>query len=543
LRAVYYSRISTQKEIQLSALKNQIEEAKQKIKSKGWELIDSYVDEGISGTSVEKRDEYNRLLRDIKTDKFDIVVVKSIDRMNRESTDWGLFTREIVRNNKKLYYYLDDRFYDLETKIIDNIYAEFAEQYSRDLSKKINNAHKHRQEKCTTVLITSATWGYDKVGKEVVVNIKEAEIVKLIYDLCIEGYGSRSISKELSKRGIRGRSGSAFAEITIRRIIRNPLFMGTVIMNKRHKNFNTKKTTKNPESEWIIHENAVIPIVSNEIWKEANRAMDTRSVEVKTDENKIKRIGKNKGKFDLSGKIFCGDCGSAYWRRYRKSVSGNQIIDWSCKEYIQRGRKNIKDIRGTKQLKVISENEGCDNIHIKEEDLNNILIEVSKKLFGKSKKTIINKTFSIFKSVLSQDTLEKDRIRVELDKKNIIIQKNLLMDKLLDGIISDTDYKNKDDELEMKLTNVIERETSLIEKKDKTINIEERIKSLENELESQGTDGANLIAIIQHIVKILIFTDRIEIYLDFYKPVFVGLNQDKSIKEIKSDYQYVDTGI
>jgi len=543
MRAVYYSRISTLKEIQQSSLRDQQEEAEEIIKSKGWELVDSYVDEGISGTSIEKRDEYNRLLRDIKTDRFDVVVVKSIDRMNRESTDWGLFTREIVRNDKQLYFYLDNRFYSPDTKMMDNIYAEFAEQYSRDLSKKINNAHKHRQEKGTSILITSATWGYDKVGKEVVVNEKEAEIVSLIYDLCIKGYGSRSISKELSNRGIRARSGNAFAEITIRRIIRNPLFMGTVVMNKHHKDFNTKRTITTPESEWITHENAVIPIVSKEIWNEANRIMDTRSVEVKTDENKTKRLGINKGKFDLSSKIICGECGSIYWRRYRKNINGEQIVDWSCKEYIQRGRKNIKDVRGKDQLKVINENEGCDNIHIKEDDLNNILIEVSRKLFGKSKKTIINKTLSIFKSVLSQDTLEKDRTRIETDKKNIINQKKLLLDKLLDGIISDADYKKRDSELEIKLTNVIERETVLIQKEDKAINVEERISELENVLETEGTDMANLKLIIQHIEKVIIFADRIEIYLDFYKPVFVGIGKDKAIKEINSDYRYVDTGI
>lgn len=288
MRAVCYCRVSTEEESQKNALISQIKEAEICINKNGWSIVDKYIDEGKSGTQTKQRDEYNRLYEDLKSNKFDIIVIKSQDRLMRNTKDWYLFVDELVSNNKKLFFYLDDKFYTPDDALITGIKAILAEEYSRELSKKINNAHRNRQKAGSSVILTSATWGYEKKNKEVIINESEAEIVRLIYDLCIQGYGSRSISKELGKKGIKSRTGQEFAEVTIRRIIRNPLFKGTVIMNKKSKDFNTKKTTINPECEWIYHENAVPAIVSYEIWNEANRIMDTRSIEVHSNEVKKK---------------------------------------------------------------------------------------------------------------------------------------------------------------------------------------------------------------------------------------------------------------
>ncbi|MDF2950431.1 MAG: Site-specific recombinase [Anaerocolumna sp.] len=539
MNAVYYCRVSTEEDSQVKAMESQIQEAKKCIENNDWIEIDGYVDEGKSGTATTKRDEYNRLLNDLESDKFEIIVIKSQDRLMRNTKDWYIFIDKLVTNNKKLFFYLENKFYTPDDALITGIKAILAEEYSRDLSKKLNNAHRNRQEKGNSVVITSSTWGYDKINKEVVVNEKEAEIVKLIYDLYIQGYGSRTISKELSNRGIKSRTGKDFAEITIRRIIRNPLFKGTAVMNKRHMDFNTKKTYHNPESEWIYHENAVPPIISSEIWEQANKIMDTKSKEVHGEEFGKRRQGKNLGKFNLSSKIICGECESVYWRRYRKNTKGEQIVDWSCSEYVKRGRKNKIDSRGKNKIKLNAKEGGCDNIHINDNDIYNIIVKISNKVFNKDKNNIIDKYTAVLNIAFSNETLQDEKQQLESEKVKILNQKNILLDKLLDDIITNDDYKRKDYELENRLNQIIAKEETLTEREKEASSQEKRINELKELLEIEGNDEIKVDKIISHIEKIVIFPDYMKVYLDFYDEININIQKGEKGKK---EYLYVDTG-
>lgn len=525
MKAVYYCRVSTDEEKQLNALEVQIEQAIECIQKNGWDLIDGYIDEGKSGTDTKNRNEYNRLYNDLNTTKFDIIVIKSQDRLMRNVKDWYLFVDKLVTNNKKLYIYLENRFYTPDDALISGIKAILAEEYSRELSKKISNRHKKRQETGSNIVLTSATWGYDKINKQIVINEKEADIVRLIYDLYIQGYGSRSISKELSNRGIKNRNGKDFAEGVIRQIIRNPLYMGTVIMNKRSYIFESKKTVRNPKEEWIYHENAVPAIVSKEIWEKANRIMDQRSKYVRADEFAQRKVGVNLGKYNLSSKIICGECGSVYWRRYRKNTKGEQIIDWSCSEYVQHGRKNKIDPRGKEKIKVKYEEGGCDNVHIKNEDIENILLEVAKTVFNQDRSKIINKLLSELKKEFSKDNVNLQLNNLQLEREKILNQKNLLLDKLLEGIISNDDYKRKNNELEKRLQEIEIKEIELKTNIDKYKDIEDRINDIKKALTGDINDEVNKEKLIKHIKKITVFQDHLTIELDFFKPININFKK------------------
>ena len=147
LRAVFYARVSTEEEKQLNALEKQVQENKEVINQQGWELVDQYIDEGKSGTKIKGRDEYQRLLEDIEWDKFDVLVVKSQDRLQRSTKDWYIFIDKLVTSGKKLYFYLENSFYTPDNALITGIKAILAEEFSRDLSKKVNNANKRRIER------------------------------------------------------------------------------------------------------------------------------------------------------------------------------------------------------------------------------------------------------------------------------------------------------------------------------------------------------------------------------------------------------------
>lgn len=516
MRAVIYCRVSTEEEMQVNALKSQIQEAITAIHQNGWTLIDQYVDEGRSGTTSKKRDEYNRLVSELEQDKdkFDIIVVKSQDRLMRNTKEWYFFVDKLVQAKKKLFFYIENKFYTPDDALITGIRAILAEEYSRDLSKKINNAHKNRQEKGTNIVITSNTWGYDKVNKQVVINEKEAEIVRMIYNLCCEGYGSRTISKMLDKKGIKSRSGGKFPEQTVRKIIRNPLFMGTAVMNKSHKDFDTKETVRTHESEWIIHEDMVPAIVSESIWKCANKMIDSRAIEEKVDEFVTRRRGKKKGNHFLSGKIICGECEAPYWQSYRKNAKGEQVIDWYCREYLQRGRKTPSARSKNVKLRI----GGCDNIHIKSSDLEDMLFKIGKKIFSEDG---LEQMQSVLLSIIERAINSQDIDVEELKQsQNTIMKKReLLLDKLLEGILSDELFQSKDAILKEEYDSLqaeIDRIDQIREDGERST---QRIAEIRNEIRDINDKVLVLNKLGEHITKITVFQDHGLISLDILEDV------------------------
>lgn len=529
-RAVIYCRVSTDEEIQINALESQIQEAKQTVREKGWLLVGEYVDEGKSGTTTKHRDAYNRLMADMEKGFFDILVAKSQDRLMRNTKEWYVFADRLVQSGKRLYFYLDNRFYTPEDALITGIKAILAEEYSRDLSKKINNAHRNRQKSGRTVLLTSNTWGYDKVGKEVVVNEQEAEIVRLIYRLCLQGYGSRSISKELQNRGIRSRSGGRFQETTVRRIIRNPLFKGTAVMNKRHIDFNTRQTLHMPEEEWIVHEHAIPAIVDEKTWQEANDIMDMRSQGVKMPDPSICKRGINSGRYGLSGKIICGECGSVYWRRSRKNSRGESAVEWSCSEYVCRGRKNRSTARGKKKEKLKSEG-GCDNIHLKDDTLMDAFSKIAKAVYVCQQDELIDYAVRILEDVVSGDREEELRV-LEQKKEKIMEKREKLLDKALEGLIADELFHRKDLSLAAEYMEIQSKISSAGEFKKKK---ECRTNGLQ-ELQAEAADivdkELSVKQLMEHTVKIIVYPDHADVMFDLLENVRINIER-KGYKTVR----------
>lgn len=538
-RAVYYIRVSTQEEIQLKALSDQEQEAISAIKRKGWNLVGSYKDEGITGTQAIKRDDYMRLLNDIELDKFDIIVIKSQDRLMRNTKDWYLFVDKLVTHGKRLYMYLEDKFYTPDDALITGIKAILAEEYSRELSKKIKNAHRTRQLGKGKPIITSATWGYDNINKKIVVNEAEAEIVRLIYKLCADGYGSRSIVHELTNRNIYNRTGKEFEPAVCRNIIRNPLYKGTAVMNMKSIDFNTKKTVINPKEEWVFVENAVAPLVSEELWEKANREMDQRARICKTDVNHKHLIGINKGNYDLSSKIFCGLCGNVYWRRRRRTATGKITIYWSCREYVQNGRRNIKDTRGKHKIRVKKkEKSGCDNIHIKDEEIHEVLKAVANDLFGTEKNDVVETVVNLFQRVDSSNDFNIKLKKIEQERSKIEQQKDVLLNRLLDETITNEMYKKKFEEFELRLREIFSFKEDLEIQSRQQKSKEQQLDQIKQLLNRKVADAACVKAIIQHIKKIVVFPNRYEIYFDYMDSIKISLSEETKKKE----YLYVNTG-
>lgn len=522
-RAVIYCRVSTQEQAQRDALAVQVEEAQNAVKSNEWVLVDQYI-EMESGTTKHGRSEYMRLLDDIKDkNKFDIIVIKSLDRLNRSAKNWYLFVEELVNNDKLLYIYMDRAFYKTDDRLISGVKAILAEQYSRDLSSKINNAHEYRQKNGTTVLINNNTYGYVKnPDKSVSIHPEEAEMIRKIYRLAAQGCGSRTISKILYQDGIRNRNGNQLEESSIRRIIKNPLFKGVVVMNKRHFDFEKKKEIKNPESEWIYHQGLVPAIVEEELWEKANKMLKLLAAQVKG----AGRQKKHRELYDFSGKLICGECGAPYYKTFRRQYADPEhvIVEWRCSSYLKHGRKKQEVAEGTNQSKEWGADEqelrrgritGCDNIHLKQEGLERMMRELSGQLFAwQDEENMIRRIIKILSEVLLTGETHLKKEEVEKNLMAVRNRKSRLLDLLLDNTISKQGYKSKQKELEQEEQRWTEWLERMDVEEEKIRQTKERLVGIEQKLRADGCEKIQAGLLMQVMDHIRVFEDRLEIKLN-----------------------------
>ncbi len=514
LRAVFYARVSTEEEEQLNAIEKQIEENRDVIGAKGWILVDEYIDKGITGTQAKKRNEYIRMLDDIKKDRFDIIVVKDQSRLQRNTMDWYIFLNEIVQNQKKLYLYLENTFFDPKDKFIFGIKAMMAEEYSRDLSKKGNAAKRRRQEKGKPI-ITNRTWGFQNINGEILIDEKEAKLVTRIYQLFADGFGGRVVARILRDEGVRNRNGKTLSENTIRDIVKNPLYKGIAVMNKEHFDFEAKKIIKNPESEWIYREGIVPRIVSEDLWEKANAQINSRKTV-----DRRHNVGINKGNTLLSSKIICGECNSKYWRNKRA-----QGIYWYCSEGSRSGKAREKT--GMK----------CVSLNLKEEEILSLIEHLGNQLIAREKaeevlSNAIKKIYAGLSDFNSGETLED----IQSQKEKLIKRKDALMDLLLDGTIAKSDYSSKMNDITKQIALLKEKEIKIQEKKADNSELFDRLNRVRALFQNKTEKGIEVPLMCSHIEQIRVYEKRMDVYLDFLQNAdFLSANYDKNKRKNISD--------
>lgn len=514
LRAVIYCRCSTDEECQIDALQKQVIEARACVEEHAWRLVDQYV-ESRSGTTSKERAEYLRLVDDMTGPKFDIIVIKSQDRLMRNTKDWYLFLDQMLANGKRLYLYLERKFYTTEDALVTGIKAILAEEYSRELSKKIVNAHRHRQQKGGRVMLTDQVLGFKKLPDGNVRIIEaEAELIRRIFQYCAAGYGSRTIANILQKEGVKSKRGNDMTPATIRKIIRNPLFKGVFVMNRQHFDFETKRTVKNPEEQWIYQEGIVPAIVDEGLWERANQAMSSRAEQNQRQGGKS--IGSNKGTYLLSGKLVCGHCGRPYYRtcRHGYSDSGRTIIEWKCSGYITGGRRCKNHGEQLYKEEPLQHTEGCDSVHIDEEVLLKSLEQTISRYYQlgrEQKEKIIQKAMCLLEQSLDGSTSQKTLERLQREEEELIRKQQILLDKLLDGIVSDTEYDIKHQVLETHIRGLEAKKRDLQSKPDEQAGIRKRLEEIKNKLEHGGLERAAVGAMLKQVEHMVVHEWQIEI--------------------------------
>lgn len=456
-----YNRCSTTEEAQTRAIETQAAESAELVIALGGIIYHQYIEQE-SATTTKKRNQYAGLMADVKQEKIDCVVIKSIDRLMRNAGDWHEFIQCITEHKVKLYLYLERKFYEPQDAFLSGIKALIAEQYSRELSQKVNNAHQRRQrQENGRLTINNNVYGYRKENDTYIIEETEAEYIKKMYLMSAYGIGSTKIANELYRQGLRNRENGAVSDVTIRRIIQNPLYMGTVVLHKTHYDFEQKKQYSLPKKEWIYHEGRMPAIVTKQLWDKANTALEER----RNTREKTKNIVKEQNIF--KGKIRCGLCKSAFCRR--KNSAGN--FYWICANQIKNSPNPVKNCKNT----IIYEKE---------------LIELPEFALSKSENKknlydvdlILEKTLYIVTEAIKN--ADENKIHKEVQQNQLLAKKKRLLKKFIDGIISDDDYKEAQ--------RILNRQFEGLEKKENQCvqgTLEERIRKIASYLYSKENEG------------------------------------------------------
>lgn len=338
LRVTFYARVSTEFNVQLNSLDNQITYYTDFIKNNpNWEYVEGYVDEGISGVSTAKRERFNEMIEDGKQGLFDLVITKEVSRFARNTLDSIRFTRELLSSGVAVFFQNDNiNTIDEDSELRLTIMSSMAQDESRKISNRVRFGH-HQAIKNGTVLGTNNMFGYNKKDGKLTINEEEAEFVKELFEMYATGkFSMKQMEKHFYEKGIRNRKGKKLSHSTMSNIIRNPKYKGYFVGNKVViTDLFTKKQKFLPEDEWVMYKDetgeTVPAIVSEEIWDKANEVLYMRSQDVITAQHKT--VHQNL----FTGKLICAHCGKPYYRKDAVGKGGEKMSKWVCSGKINNG--------------------------------------------------------------------------------------------------------------------------------------------------------------------------------------------------------------
>ena len=330
MRIVAYCRVSTENEHQLESLQNQKDFFDDFAKRYNHELIRIYADEGISGKQMDNRVQFMRMLDDSQHNLFDMVVVKDISRFARNTVDFLTAVRELKERGIEVQFLSNNQTILGNSEFILTIFSAMAQEESANLSKRVKFGKKVNASKGR---VPNIIYGYDKIDTfNLIINTDEANVVRRIFNMyCDDGYGSRKISNTLNETNTSSKKGTRWTPKTIRRIITNPIYIGTLINNKIETvDFLTGKRQAVSEGESFTHERPELRIISDEQFENAQKQMAERQ---KIYENKNPG-GRYSNRHIFSTLIKCANCGYSFSRKtqtykntyYRWRCSGNNLF-------------------------------------------------------------------------------------------------------------------------------------------------------------------------------------------------------------------------
>lgn len=518
LRVTFYARVSSEKDEQLNSLDNQISYYRDFIKKNAnWEFVDGYIDEGLSGISTKKRENFNNMISDAKAGLFDLVITKEITRFARNTLDSIKYTRDLISYGVGVFFQNDNiNTLDEDSELRLTLMSGIAQDELRKLSSRIRFGHQEAIKK-NVVLGNSRIFGYRKDNKRLVVDEKEAEMVRELFTLyATDKYSMKQIEDIFWDKGYRNNNGKKICHSTMSNTISNPKYKGYYVGNKvKIVDMFTKKQEFLPPEQWVMFKDEtgeIVPaIVSEELWEQANAVLKRRSRDVKNRQNQCNHPNL------LTGKMYCTHCGKLYYRKDSKDRKGNVLSRWICSGKINNGA------------------DSCPSFTIYEEEIKELLYEVFKDT-AEDAKLIIEEYTNLYAEMNAKDIssgeLQKLKDRLELLSK----KKSKLLDYNTAGEISDRDFVEMNRQISEESADIY----SAVEEIENEINSRsgykqkiEEIKSILQKAESEASSKMIDSAFVNKYIDKIFVTPIDNATAEISVKIFTGETVEKQLQNIK----------
>jgi len=357
LKVAAYARVSSGKDAMLHSLSAQVSFYSKLIQNTdGWDYAGVYADEAYTGTK-DSREEFQRMIADVNAGKIDMVITKSISRFARNTVT----LLETVRDFKKkgvVVYFEEEKLYSdsKEGEMILTMLASVAQEQSRSFSD--NMKWRIKQDLKQGILWGGKpSLGYKLVNRQLVLVPEEAEIVRKIFKLYIEGNGDNKIARILNEEGYKSFTDGMWTRNSIKGIITNINYTGDLLLQKTFRDdylTKSKKTNRGEKEQYLV-ENDHDPIISRKMFEEAQRIRNAKT---------HTRVVPNNRVHAFAQLIRCGNCGSPY-----KFKKGAYTTFYMCTTFEQQGKKYCQSRQIREDVLIKTTNELMGYAEFDENDL------------------------------------------------------------------------------------------------------------------------------------------------------------------------------
>ena len=483
-----------------------------------WTFIPGYIDEGLSGISTKKRENFNRMVDDAAEDKFDLVITKEISLFARNTLDSIQYTRELLNHGVGVFFQNDNiNTLDEDSELRLSIMSSIAQDELRKLSSRVKFGHQQAIKK-NVVLGNSRIFGYQKDNKRLVIDDEEAQMVRELFELYATGkYSMKQIEQIFWEKGYRNHNGNRIAHITMSNMISIPKYKGWYVGNKvKVVDMFTKKQKFLPPEEWVMFPDEtgeIVPaIVSEELWDAANAVLQRRSEDVKN------RQGICNHASLLTGKLFCTSCGQPYYRRESRDKQGNVNSKWVCSGKIKGGK------------------ESCASFPLYEEEIKPLLYEVFRDTRELSA-AMMEEYQRMYGELTRGDNLAKRIKSVEAKIDLNLKKKKKLLELVSLDSISPKNFKEMSETCDREAE---ELEKELAELKDQHASNEEfrkqmeKIRSVRRQAEQRAGSGAITKDFIDTFIDKIYVSPQDDGSMRLDIKIFTGDTTEKYLKKLKS---------
>jgi len=481
MNVVGYCRVSTDRSDQLNSLETQKQFFDEYAQKHGHNLVRIYADEGISGTKVKNRIEFQRLLKDANSGLFDMVVVKDISRFARNTVDLLNSTRQLKALNIETLFLTANMTVLGNSEFVLTIFGALAQEESANTSKRVKFGKQRNAEKGR---VPNIVYGYDKVKGDyfnLQINNAEAQIVNRIFYMYVnEGHGATKISIILNSEGIKTKRNSNWSQNAIARILKNELYIGKIINGKEEiTDFLTGVRKAKDETDWMVVDRSDLAIVDLGLFHKAQDILVGRH----TAFNLTRERHSNKHLF--STLIKCADCGYSFRRTVH--TYQNTYVRWVC---------SGRNAKGTGS---------CDNrTVIDEEELKQSLHEYFSGILGNKPNIIkhVTKEFIALYKTKNDNENHKTTLRDKLSKSKKSRQK--FMNMYTDDLISRDELRERMTTLNVDIEKMENELTLVADNLDKGSQLEDLLsctfETVEDIVSMETLTNAQLKQVVQKVV-------------------------------------------